>query len=529
LANVADTPAPGPLHEGRKIAAKGLERRRLTINAIAGTANYVLLMAIGIWYTPFMLAHLPESVYGLIPLATSLTNYLSVIMTMISGSVSRYVTADLSRGDVAAANATFNSFVFGGLKLLGVLFVGVCVFCYYLPLRVPPGYERKASWLFLAILGSFLINSYGSCFETAIWASNRFEIRSMIEIAAMVVRNGCVVLLFLFTMPDLWQVAVAVPLAAVFQISMQYLAWKRLTPELRIDKAAQTPAKQKLIYSVGGWMLMAHIGNQLMLSSDLLLVNRYFGTIFNAKYGVIILWSTILRSLFSTLGFLILPSLVAYEATGELTTLVTLVTKSVRIMGMMISTAAGVLCGLALPILTAWLRKPWVDEIAPITWFILIPLMFEISVISLSTILIAPERVRRYSLTSMATGVSTVILSLLLLTYTDLGIYGIALSAGSMSILRNAILYSIQATSGLPVPWYHFLRLHTPQMVRFGGAASLAALAGFLIHPASRLSVILTVTGVAMILLVVNYLTLNREDRSVLDRFLEPVRARLPI
>jgi O-antigen/teichoic acid export membrane protein len=505
LANVVDPPAPEPLHQGRAIAARGLEHRRFTINAIAGTANYVLMMAVGIWYTPFMLAHLPESVYGLIPLATSLTNYLSVIMTMISGSVSRYVTADLSRGDVEAANATFNSFVFGGLKLLGVLFAGVFLFCYYLPLRVPPGYEQKASWLFAAILGSFLINSYGSCFETAIWASNRFEIRSMIDIAAMVVRNGSVVLLFMLTSPDLWQVAVAVPLAAVFQITLQYFAWKRLTPELRIDSTAQTPEKQKLIYSVGAWMLIAHIGNQLLLSTDLLLVNRYFGTIFNAKYGVIILWSTVLRSLFSTLGFLILPSLVAYEATGELTTVVALVTKSVRLMGMMISTVTGVLCGLSLPILSAWLQKPWVDEVAPITWFILIPLTFEVSIISLSTILIAPERVRKFSLTSAATGVSTVILSLLLLNYTEWGIYGIALSSGCMSLLRNAILYCVQATSGLPVPWYHFLRLHWPQMLRFGGAAGLAALAGFVIHPVSRISVILTVAGVVTILIPISY------------------------
>jgi hypothetical protein len=196
---------------------------------------------------------------------------------------------------------------------------------------------------------------------------------------------------------------------------------------------------------------------------------------------------------------------------------------------MMISTVTGVLCGLSLPILSAWLQKPWVDEVAPITWFILIPLTFEVSIISLSTILIAPERVRKFSLTSAATGVSTVILSLLLLNYTEWGIYGIALSSGCMSLLRNAILYCVQATSGLPVPWYHFLRLHWPQMLRFGGAAGLAALAGFVIHPVSRIAVILTVAGVVTILIPISYLTLHREDRLILDKFLAPLKARLPI
>ena len=517
-----DTSETIPTKGPNAIASLGLSRRRLTINSAATVSNYVLLMVIGLWYTPYMLHRIPESVYGLVSLATSLTNYLVIVMSMISGPVGRYVTADLSRGDIAGANATFNSFFFGGAKIVSVLVVVVLAFCMFLPINVPAGYEGRARLLFGSIGISLLVSSYSNCFDTAYWATNRFEIRSMLDIAALLLRNGVVVVLFLFTTPDIWQISVAVIVTTVFQFVMVYNVWKRLTPELHIDRKAQTPERRKLIYSIGRWLMGSYVGNQLLMSSDLFLINRYFGSADNAKYGVLLLWASIVRSVFSSIGLILQPSLVALEATESAQNMVAVTSRAIRAIGTLAAHATGVLAGLALPLLTIWIKKPWVSEVAPLTAIILLPLCFELSSIPLTSLLIAEERIRKTAIFSIATGFSSVVVSLILLNTTHLGFYAVALPIAACSMLRYGLCYNILATQGLHDKWYRFVGMEIPMTIRFFATAAVAYGLGYWLQPTSIYAILTCFVLTAIIVLPLSFLALPKSDRQMMGHFLRP-------
>lgn len=506
----------------RPAVESGFGRKRLTINTLSSLIYFTLLMGIGLWYTPFMLHRVPEHIYGLVPLATSLTSHMVVIMTMITGPVCRYVSADLLRGDIELANSTFNSFVFGGLKIIAILASLVVLFSVILPISVPEGHETSARLLFLAIGLSFLISSMSSCFEVGYWVTHRFEIKSLVDILVLVVRNGSVVALFYFYQPDIWQIAMAAMAAAVFQLVANYGIWKKLAPQLRIDRKAQTPERKALIYSVGRWLIMSHLGNQLLLSTDLLLVNRYFGTIGNTKYGIVLLAATIVRSIFASMGLILVPALVTLESTQSSQQLVAATSRAVRMFGSIAAHATGIIAGLTMPLLTIWIKKPWVPEVAPLSIFILLAVTFEICMIPLTALLIAPERIARYAIASFATGSAAVILAIVLLQTTDLQFYAVAISFCLFAIVKNGLFNPILAARGLNTSWYEFAILGIPIVIRFCMTMLLANTIGNWIEPASPMSLLWCMVLTALISLPLSMMTLPKEDRAIVFRFVIP-------
>ncbi len=508
-------------YDGGRIATQGLDKRRLSINTIASLINYSFMIGVGVWYTPYMLSKLPEEIYGIIPLTTSFLQYMLLVMTSLSASIGRYVTADLSRGDLKAANATFNGFFFGGLKMVAGLSVAIAIFCIALPLRIPPGYEGKARFLAAAIFGGAAVMGFANCFDTAIWATSRFEIRHMIEIGSIVLRNGLVVVLFTFYKPDIWQVGVGVIAAAIFHISSLFVVWKKLTPELRVDRRAITEQTRGIIYSTGRWILASNLATAMLMSSDLIVINRLFDTVQGAKYAVVLLWVTVLRGVFGSIMAALMPSLVALEARQAHDYLLRLSSKSIRLSGALSAHSAGLLAGLSLPILTVWLKKPWVPEIAPLAWFLLLPLCLEISYGSLlPAILTTPDRIRKQALISCGISVLGVATAVALVSFTTLGIYGVAAATGGASILRYAIANPIQATVGFPAPWYFFLRQSVPTLLRFAGTAGVSYCVGVWIAPANLVSLVVCAVLVTAIALPVSVGLLPSEDHVVFRKFL---------
>jgi O-antigen/teichoic acid export membrane protein len=513
VAGISDSPSA---------VGSGFGRRRLTINTASNIGYYILLLLIGLWYTPFMLHRIPESVYGLVPLATSFTSHLVIITTMITGPVCRYVSADLARGDLELANATFNSFLFGGLKIMGALALVVLAFCIILPVRVPAGHEMVARFLFAAIGFSFLCSAISSCFEIGYWVNHRFEIRSMLETAVIVLRNGVVVVLLYFFEADVWQIAVAAVAASVFQLAGTYTACRRLAPQLRIDYRAQTAERKKMIYSVGRWLMLAHGGNQLLLSTDLILINRFFGTVENTKYGVLLLSATIVRSIFSSLGLVLVPAMTAAEAQETAEGLAVITARAMRIFGGMVAHVTGILCGVALPLLTIWIHKDWVAEIAPLAFFVLLGLCFELSAVPLTSLLIAPERIARYGVSSIVFGIVAVGTAALLLQNTDLHFYAVAISFSVAMIIRNGLVNAVLAADGLPVRWYRFAILGVPMTLRFVGSAVAAHLAAAWIQPTNVFSLAGCVALAVAVVIPLSFLGLPKADRDTLIAFVLP-------
>ena len=143
---------------------------QLPRNLAANIAYFLVNIVIGILLVPYFIDTLGVAAYGLIPLATSITGYVAIVVQSLNTSVTRFLTVDLQREDYAAANKTFNTSLFGLTAVILLMVPVILVVAYFAPsiFNVPEGQETGAVLLFLGVSAAFLIRSWSGNFTVQI-------------------------------------------------------------------------------------------------------------------------------------------------------------------------------------------------------------------------------------------------------------------------------------------------------------------------------------------------------------------------
>jgi len=72
-------------------------RTQLPKNLITNVVLFLVSILIGVFLVPYYIDTLGVSSYALVPLATSITSYVNLVIQSLNSSVSRYLTVDLQR------------------------------------------------------------------------------------------------------------------------------------------------------------------------------------------------------------------------------------------------------------------------------------------------------------------------------------------------------------------------------------------------------------------------------------------------
>ena len=476
---------------------------------------YVVTLLMGIWYTPFTVHHLGISLQAVVQLAASFVFYMWFVTGGVSASVGRLVMVDAARGDMEAANRTFNTFIVAAQKvaliLLGVI---ALVVVFVVPhLNYPPGLLLTTQFLFAAILGTVILQLFSMCLDSAIWVSGRIDVRSTIFIIETLVRSGIVFALFSLTEPKLWHIGVASLGAGFSTITLYFTAWKRLTPELKIDRKYFDAKRFREIRGQGGYMLFFQAGSALQFNADLIVLNVLLGREIQGSYGLLLTWCNILRGMLGSMGQLLASSLAAYQASEDHDQLAELSMKAVRMQGMLIAIPIGVLCGLARPALLWWVG-PEFTFLAPIAWLILVPLVLEGSFNPLLILVQAPETLPFGAATAVSLGALNVVLGIVLVKFTSMGMYGIAVAVATTSVLRHAVVLPIYVARLMRKPWYLVVQQQAQIIIQLGITGAVGMYAAQFLHTRSLPQLLLAATAAGSVSTVIAMLQLSKDERA---------------
>jgi|SRR5579872_1231733 len=503
-------------------ASTGLSHRQFVVNVAANGCFFALSIVIGLWYTPYVIRHLGVAVYGLIPLASSITNYLSVITVAVSGSVGRFITMDVARGDYADANRTFNTFLLSSLILAGGLFILALGFAYATPylFNVPAGEQTQVRWLFLSVMGVFLLSMVTYNFDAAIWATSRFEIRSLLDGIGLLLRVGVVVAFFSLVKPQLWHVSLGIVIAGIVWSGGHVWAWRRLTPYLSIRASDVDRSKLPELFYTSRWLLVGQFGVILCMNMDLALANIMLGATLAGSYAPVLQWLTLLRNMCALVGGVLAPSIVSFYARDEYDGMIRLSRQTMKFLGLLAALPIGLLCGLGKPALVTWLG-PSFASIAPIVWVILLPMAIEACALPLSSIVLAVNRVRGMAFATLGTGLLNVGLAVLLTEQFHWGLYGVAAAGAFASLCKHAGFFPLYSASIINRPRLTFLKEDGKILVITLATALISWWASPLIHGRSWRELILVAVSIAVPWTVVMYfIALNAADRQTLRKLL---------
>jgi len=493
-------------------------KKRLITNIGSNVMVVIVGTGIGIWQTPYLIRHLGLEVYGMIPLVISFVAYFNLVTASITNAVTRFVAIHFRKGEVEESNIYFNSALSALFVLCLILLIPLVLLSLSFSklFRVPKGFETDTTWLFFSVMLSTLIIALTSPFLVSTFVRHRFDLSNIIKILGRFLRVTYFVVCFTYLSASLKYFGLSYVWMAFFLLACAILLAKRLTPQLHINwKTFSWPALHKM-GTMSTWIAVNQVGALLYLSVSFIIINLFLGPQQCGRYGPIALWVTLLGALGGTIADVFAPIAFEYIARDRLDVLVLQMRRSTKFLGLIMGFPVGLLCGLAAPVLHRWLGPDFTD-LWPLVWLLIGPWLITISIRPMFSIFRGLDKVKLPALITLLGGVINVSLSIALVVYTDLGLFGIGLSLLICVVSKNLLFSPIYAAKITDQSGTIFIKELIPGLIM----AAMVSIITFWLSSLYNLATIprlLVVTVIAFILhFACCYLMfLNKDDKRLL-------------
>lgn len=492
--------------------------QRLPANLISNIIYFVLNIIIGLALVPFFLDTLGTAAYGLIPLATSITSYITIVIDSLNTSISRFLTIDLQRADIKRANETFNTALFGTLGVILLLIPFALVAAWYAPAFFNIG-DQSATDVFLLfafIFASVLVRAWSSNFMVILFAYNRLDLRNYVNSTNLIVQLVLVVTLFLCLGPSLVLVGLSYAGAAIATFAMAFILSKKTCPDLKISLALFVRSRFTEIGGMSAWVLVNSIGLLLNTQVALIVVNKLFGDVAGAEYSLAAVWSTLLISIAALVTNLFTPMTYSYYAKQDQEGLVRFTSTTVKCVGLFMALPIALVCIFSPQFLTLWVGAEFA-HLAPLIWICVAPVILKIMVSCISPITVAYNRVRSLVILTLPMGILNIMLALFLPHIFNIGMYGVALAGSITLFLRYGVINPLFIAHVIHLPAFIYIK----KMFYGVGGVLILSVAGIALLHVSDISTLpmLLATGcgitIAYLLFVLNFV-LHPEEREML-------------
>jgi membrane protein EpsK len=487
---------------------------RLTANLCANIAQLGLTMVVGVWYVPYLVRQLGPAAYGLIPLTSVITSYMTLITAGLESAVGRFQTLSLAREEHEDANLIFNVALWGNVALCGFLLIPAFFAIAHAEhlIRIPPGYETATRWLFAGTIAAFLLNQIKTAFTVSFFCRNRLDLQNLVTAGETLTRVGLVVLLFAAWAPRVEYVGAAILVGTAMAFIGTIWAWRILTPTLYISWRLFDWAMLKKLCHTGVWVIVSQIGVMLYLNIDLLVANRLFGPEQSGKYAAVLQLPFLIRSLSLAVGGVFAPTMFHIYARDDISGLIAYLRRSVKFLGLVMALPIGLTCGFAEPLLRLWLG-PAFGGFALLLVVMAAHLCINLAMYPLYPLPLALNRVKTPGLVTLAVGVGNVGLALFLAGPMGWGLYGIAAAGAIALTVRHLLFTPLYSAHILNQPWTTFYK-GVPVFVLATLLITGLSRATLWLWPISNwLELILAGVGMSLVFLIIAYLLLTPGER----------------
>lgn len=499
-------------------------KKEFSRNLTSNLASFIISFLVGLLIVPFYIDTLGLAAYGIIPLATSFTSYVMLVLVSLNAAISRFLTIHLQKSDLAGATQIFNTALITIIALI-LLFAPVAVVIAWFA----PEYfnitdlERSGVFLLFALifLSSF-VSALRSPFSAVLYAFNKVHYNNYISITYTLTSIGIIVALFFIQTPSVYYVGLAYLLSAIFSLILTIILSRKVYDKILISVSYFSKRRFSEITDLAKWILVDQIGTLLLLQLSLIIVNREFGTATGGEYAIVLVFFNLLWSITGLITSVFSPMYYTYYARRLFTAIHTLSVISVKCIGLVMALPIALICIFSPHLLTIWVGEEFV-HLSGLIWVLLIPLTTILSVRSLITSYAAYNQVRMPAIVTIISGILNLVLALTLPYIYNLGMYGIALAFIIALSLRNTVF----------IPWYaakvQGVALTTFYMPAIPGTLAYFALVIIGCPFVSVLAVPASIVDIALISGVISLVYLTIVTRVILtDSERDLIRSILP-
>ncbi|MFA6679346.1 MAG: MATE family efflux transporter [Candidatus Methanomethylophilaceae archaeon] len=420
--------------------------KRFTPNLVMNLIALLISALVGLLLVPYFIDELGIAAYGIVPIATSVTSYVTLASDSIVNSVYRYLAVAIQHNQIDNAKKTYSTAVLGLLKVVIALIPVVLVVSYLSPYIFNIGGSTlvNVQLLFLGVLGSVLIITWSNIFTTVLMSNNRLDLQGMVKIIQLLVQVGIIVVLFSIDGPSLVNIGIAYFIAGIVFAVMCYALSKKISPELRMERNRYSSDHFKEICSIGVWNLVNNIGNLLFIQMSLMLANIFYGSASGGEFSIVASLVSIVVALSATMTNLFTPITYHNYSAGYYDDMNRMCRSAVKVVGLFVAPVLAFICVFSPQILTIWVGESFVN-LSNLIWIMLIMMVGFEAIAPVYPIALARLKVRVPAITTVFFGAFNIVLATVFYYLTDWGLEGIAIAWTISMLIKNCIFF----------PWYH--------------------------------------------------------------------------
>ncbi len=435
-----------------------MDKKRLSVNLVANLLSYGVATVLSFCLTPYLVRNLGKEVYGFYGIANSFVSYITVISIALNSMASKYITVELVKGNKERAKQYYTSIFFSNIVLCLILTPILVIVVLNLSrlLSISEYYVVDVQILFALIFAAMLLRFITSIYGCSTYASNRMDLRAYTEMAKSLLRLGLYLILFTVFKPSIIYLGIVLFLLELFNSAVQIVLAVKLTPELKIKKIYNSVSLVKSTLKVGIWNSVNQLGDLLLSSSDLVVSNVLLGEIASGNISIIKTMPSLISGVITAINGVFMPRVAHRYAENDTAKLVDEVKNSQRIMGAMVTPIVLLLIVFGYDFYNLWVPGNDIHLLMTLSGLDIVRMLIIGVTWPVANLNIVMDKVKLPSILVIVTGILNILSMIVLVGYTDIGIYSIVVTTLVLTSLFYGIFIPIYPCKELKISWRTF-------------------------------------------------------------------------
>lgn len=492
--------------------------QKITLNIVANLFSFAITIVISLFITPIIVDALGGEAYGFVGLAQNFVGYAALITVALNSMSSRFVSIEIYKGNDEQANKYFTSVFLANVLIVLVMLPVLAVVVWNLErlIEIPAQLVTDVKITFAITFLQFLLNVLLSHYEIATFVTNRLYLNQKNTLIASVLRLGLILVCFnVFSIRISYLVA-ATLVGHLFCYFMNLVYTKRYLPQLKLRKSDFDFAYIRRLLASGVWNLLSRISSILQDGLDLLLTNLFVGPLEMGALALSRTITTMFYSLRGTLDYPFVPPMTECYARGDIDGVVRNTRMGNKILGIVMIAPMAVFAVYGRSFFDLWVPGEDSTMIQTLALLAMINLLASSCINTVFSVFSVTNHVRTPALVGLLCGVLTIGVNMVLLNFTDLGVYAIAATASVIGLLRNSIFTPLYGAYCLGVKKSTFYREILSGLLCLGiDLAVCLPFFHFVSVGSTWISLILSVGVLAVACLAINFfIILDEKERE---------------
>lgn len=438
------------------------KKKRLIINLISNIVSFALQLGISFILTPIITEKVGTAAYGFIGLSNNFVSYASIFTVIINSMASRFITYEITKGDIRKANKYYSSVFFMNIIMSICIVIFSIVFIANINrlLDIPMELEKDVKMTFIFAFINLILSIMSTIFTIATYVKDRLDLEAVRNIIGNIIKAIFLIVVFSLLQPKIYYITIGGVIFTLFILLANIQLTQKLMPQLKINiRNFDKKAVWTLVKS-GIWNSINNLSKVLLTGLDLLIANLFIGADAMGLLSIAKTIPTTIENLLSTIANIFSPRFIILYSKRKIRELVQEVNFSTKIIAfiMIVPISGFIVFGKEFFIL--WLENETIENINKIqilSILSLLPYVFSVSNYSLFILDTATNKLRRPVVATLIISTLSTITTIALLKFTNLGIYAVAGVSSIYWILKVIVFNNINAAKNLRIKWNTFL------------------------------------------------------------------------